>query len=102
MTSASAIAIWAYDLTAKAVNQARVDWLIEQRDALVSKQFGGGNAASSIISATGNSKTTEFQIDLSGPDKLERITEALVSLGVIPAFLLPVTTTYGAWANLER
>ena len=102
MTSASDLAIWAYDLATKQIDQDRVNWLIAQRDALVAKQFGGGKAASSLINAAGGGKTAGFQIDLSGPEKLSVITRALEILGIIPAVALPVTTTHGNFENLER
>ena len=101
MTSASALVAWCYDATGQLI-QARVQWLVDQRDLLVPAQFGGGKSAASLINAAGNGKTAGFQIDLSGPEKLEVITDALETLGVIPAIALPVVLTHAGFARLER
>ena len=101
MTSTSALVAWAYkDATTK--NPERIAWLKEQRDALVAAQFSGGESASSLINAAGAGKTAGFQIDLSGPDKLDLITDALLILGEIPAIAQPVILTHAGFAGLER
>ena len=101
MTTA-ALVIWAYGDSTTAPNPERVAWLKTQRDALVASQFGGGSAAASLINAAGAGKTAGFQIDLSGPDKLEVLTQALIDLGAVPAVAEPVIMTHAGFANLIR
>lgn len=96
MTSASALAAWAYN------NAERVAWLKDQRDLLVAAQFGGGAAAKSLINAGGNGSTAGFQIDLPGPEKLEIISDALETLGEIPSAIAPVHLTYADFSGLQR